>query len=265
MDEVNPEARATSFDQVARAYDEFRPGYPEELYDRITAFGSLTPAMRVLEVAVGTGKATLPLARRGFAICGLEPGTALSEIAHAHLASFPRVEIQTTTFERWPAERAAFGLALCAQAFHWLDEHLRVAKFAEALYEDGVLAVFGHTPTLADDALRTELDRVYARIAPSISTRRIAESWYASASSPVMAELQASPEFADVEFAAFDWQRTLDAASYCALVSTYSDHATLDGPRRAALLQGIADVIDARGGALRLDYRTGLFLARKTG
>jgi len=250
---------------VAEAYDAFRPGYPEELYDRIIAFGGLTTAARALEVGVGTAKATVPLARRGYSICGLEPGTTLSAIARSNLASFPSVAITTTTFEDWPAERAAFGLAFCAQAFHWLDERTRLPKFAEALHDGGVLAVFGHVPGVPDDAMRTELDRVYQRLAPSIGQRRVAESWYASATGPVMVDLRASPDFVDIEFTAFDWQRTIDARSYCALLSTYSDHATLDPPCREALLGAVAEVIGEHGGAVSLDYRTGLFLARKFG
>ena len=137
--------RARSFEHNAAAYDEVRPGYPEPLYDRIIAYGRLTSATRALEVGVGTGKATLPLARRGFAVWGLEPGAPLAATARANLASFPRVEIETTSFEAWTAPPGAFGLAYTAQAFHWLDANRRLPTFAEVLHAGGVLAIFGHS------------------------------------------------------------------------------------------------------------------------
>ena len=59
--------RDKSFEGVAAAYDEVRPGYPSAAYDRIIEFGGLTAATKVLEVGVGTGKATIPFAERGFA------------------------------------------------------------------------------------------------------------------------------------------------------------------------------------------------------
>src|SRR6186713_1723573 len=130
-----------SFDRVAKQYDAARPGYPDAVYGRILGFGSLEPATKVLEVGVGTGKATLPLARRGFEIQGLEPGANLSAIARTNLAPFPRVTIATTTFEAWTIEREVFGLAFSAQAFHWLEPKLRVDQFAKALHVGGVLAV----------------------------------------------------------------------------------------------------------------------------
>jgi SAM-dependent methyltransferase len=257
------EARARSFEHIAATYDEFRPGYPEALYERIVAYGGLSSAARALEVGVGTGKATLPFARRGFRIRGLEPGAPLAAIARANLAGFPGVDITTTSFEDWAVEPAAFELAFTAQAFHWLDERRRLPKFAEALQKHGVLAVFGNVPTLPEGALRSELDEVYRRQAPALSQTRQAHRLYASADDPFMAEMRASPDFADVEFDLFHWQRELDAASYCTLVSTYSDHATMDPARRAALLSAIGDTIGRHGGALTLHYQTGLLLARR--
>jgi SAM-dependent methyltransferase len=254
--------RDKSFDRIARSYDELRPGYPEELYDRIISYGALTNAERVLEIGVGTGKATPPLARRGYPITGVEPGENLVAIARANLAAFPNVEITTTTFEAWEVEAGAFGLAFSAQAFHWLNAEQRLPRFARALKRHGVLALFGHARDLAEGPLRTELNAVYEREAPALLRQRDDQSWYGSAQSPIMAELRASSEFSDVTFDVFEWQRPLDAASYCALQATYSDHSTLPPAQLTALLSAVAATIEAHGGMTSVSYKTGLFLAR---
>jgi SAM-dependent methyltransferase len=256
-------ARDKSFDRVAREYDAARPGYPDAMYDRILGFASLEPTTRVLEVGVGTGKATLPLARRGFEIHGLEPGANLSAIARTNLAPFPRVTIATTTFEAWTIEREVFGLAFSAQAFHWLDPKLRLERFAKALHAGGVLAVFGNVADVPAGLLRNELDAAYEALAPSLSSAGNARSWYGTADSPVMAELAASPHFLDVEFNNFEWQRTLDAPSYCRLLSSHSDHSTLPPAQLAVLLARVAELVDSHGG-VTLSYTTGLFLARRS-
>ncbi len=265
MDGHVTEARDTSFERIARTYDEARPGYPEELYDCIVSFGSLTLADRVLEVGVGTGKATVPLARRGFAILGIEPGNDLSNIARANLAAFPRVSIETARFEDWKNEHGAFGLALSAQAFHWLGSEVRLPRFADALRIGGTLALFGNAPSVADGALRVALDAVYERFASALGRRADAHGWYASAASPAFEELRASARFVDATFAAFDWQRPLSAAAYRSLLATYSDHSTLPTTEREALLDGVSSAIHEHGGTILLDYRTGLFLARRAG
>lgn len=160
-------------------------------------------------------------------------------------------------------ERGVFDLAFSAQAFHWLDPRLRLARFAEALHQNGVLAVFGNAPSVAAGAVRDELDAAYQALAPSLSSAREARNWYTTADSPVMTELAASQHFCDVEFTAFTWQRTLDAASYCRLLSTYSDHSTLPPAELVALLARVKDVLQSRGG-ITLSYTTGLFLARRS-
>jgi SAM-dependent methyltransferase len=257
------EARDKSFDRIADEYDKIRPGYPRELYERIVSFGALTPAARVLEVGVGTGKATVPLAERGFAVVGLEPGAKLAAIARANLAGFARVSIHATSFEQWPVERAAFDLACCAQAYHWLDPELRLPKLAEALREGGVLAVFGHW-ALPPAELVDDLELVYAQQAPALVGERQPQSWYSEETSPVMVEMRASTDFVDAELTSFKWQRPLTAAAYCALISTYSEHSTLPPSQLASLLAGVSETIDEHGGTIALQYTTGLFLARRS-
>jgi SAM-dependent methyltransferase len=51
------------FGEVAEGDDRVRPDYPETVFDVIPA--DLGPADPVVEVGCGTGRATVPLARRG--------------------------------------------------------------------------------------------------------------------------------------------------------------------------------------------------------
>ena len=58
----------TTFNNVAELYDEVRPGYPEALIEDALTLSEIPPDGRILEIGCGTGKATLPFARRGYAI-----------------------------------------------------------------------------------------------------------------------------------------------------------------------------------------------------
>lgn len=79
----------TTFDQAAELYQDARPEYPEELFNRLMDVVGLRPGDRVLEVGAGSGKATLPLARRGLRITAIEPGPALAARARNNLAGYP--------------------------------------------------------------------------------------------------------------------------------------------------------------------------------
>jgi protein-L-isoaspartate O-methyltransferase len=79
-----------TFDPAADTYQEATPEYPEQLFDTLIEVAALRPGDRLLEVGCASGKATLPLARRGFRITCVEIGPALADAARTNLAGFPR-------------------------------------------------------------------------------------------------------------------------------------------------------------------------------
>jgi 16S rRNA A1518/A1519 N6-dimethyltransferase RsmA/KsgA/DIM1 with predicted DNA glycosylase/AP lyase activity len=82
------ERLAATFDRAADLYQRARPEYPSELYDHLIDVTRLSPGARLLEVGCGPGKATRPLAERGFRITCVEPGGALAAAARSNLAAF---------------------------------------------------------------------------------------------------------------------------------------------------------------------------------
>ena len=70
--------RRQSFDQVAQLYDRARPPYPEALFEDVVNYTALRKDARILEIGCGTGQATLPMARRGFAVDCIELGAQLA-------------------------------------------------------------------------------------------------------------------------------------------------------------------------------------------
>jgi protein-L-isoaspartate O-methyltransferase len=81
------------FDEVAELYDAIRPRYPEALFARLISVSRLDPNAHLLEIAPGTGQATLSLAKRGYRITGVELGKQMAPIARNRLRTYPRVDI----------------------------------------------------------------------------------------------------------------------------------------------------------------------------
>ncbi len=67
--------RGLAFDSASDLYQQARPEYPEQLYEAMIAAAGLGADDRLLEIGCASGKATLPLARRGFRIICVEPGS----------------------------------------------------------------------------------------------------------------------------------------------------------------------------------------------
>lgn len=250
-----------TFDGVAALYGGARPVYPEPLFDDIVAFVGLTTTDRILEIGCGTGQATQGLARRGFSVLALDPGSELIGIARENLTDFPNIRFTESTFEAWPGETAAFRLALAAQSFHWVAPEIRFAKTAAQLTADGTLAVFGNVPLPPASPLGPEFARIYSQYAPSLSGSP-AEAWYLP-TGPFGALLEESDYFGQVTHRCYPWSRMHSATSYTDLLHTLSGHRLLaDGPREA-LLGAIAEAIAAHGGEFELRYETHLYLAKR--
>jgi SAM-dependent methyltransferase len=137
-----------TFDGVAAAYQDARPDYPQALYAALISLTSIDAnADSLCEVGSGPGKATLPLARRGFAVMCVELGAALAAQARRNLAGFDRVTVVNADFESWVPDGDAgcggtgfggtgFGLVFAATAWHWIDPAVKYGKAWSLLKPD---------------------------------------------------------------------------------------------------------------------------------
>ena len=259
---MTPEARAaTSFDAVSDLYDRYRPRYPESLISDLSSLAEIAPESRLLEIGTGTGIATLPLARRGYATTCLEPGVRLAAIAREKLSDFQRVAVVEETFEAWNGEPAAFDLVFSAQAFHWLDPETRFQKVATVLKPHASLAVFGHARTADHSAVGRALDDVYTRLAPGIDLAT-AMQWYARAG-PIPQLFADSGLFEVVQSRHYPWSSRFRTEDYLNLLRTHSGHNVLPEPQKSELLDAIAREIARFGGEIEVAYETHLHIAQR--
>lgn len=76
--------RALSFGSVASAYEQFRPGYPDELVREVLTYAG-GPVRTALEIGAGTGKATRVFARHGVAVTATDPDAAMLTELRKHV------------------------------------------------------------------------------------------------------------------------------------------------------------------------------------
>jgi SAM-dependent methyltransferase len=133
--------RKESFDEVADAYDAYRPPPPPEVVDAVVAAADLRRASRVLEIACGAGQLSVPLAARRVDLVAVELGPHLAAHARRRLGPYPNARVVVTAFEDWELPSKQFDAVVCANAFHWLDPDVRFTKCAEALRPAGRLAI----------------------------------------------------------------------------------------------------------------------------
>jgi SAM-dependent methyltransferase len=158
--------RAT-FSSVASGYHQARPDYPDQLYTALVELAGLQSGNSLLEVGCGTGKATIPLLRRGLRVVGVEISPELAAEARHNLADFPLAEVVEDSFERWPPQGGPrFDLVFAATAWHWVDPAVRYERAWELLRPSAHLAFWGAAHVLAEDMdpFFTEIQDVYNEI-----------------------------------------------------------------------------------------------------
>lgn len=256
--------RAT-FDTAARLYQQSRPDYPEELYDELVRGADLGSGDRLLEIGCATGKATAPLARRGFRITCVEIGAELAAAARQNLAEFPDVEIVEAAFETWrPSPGTAFDLVFAATAWHWIDPAVKYRRAWDVLRPGGHLAVWSatHVFPVGGDPFFRDIQDVYDEIGeglpPGSACPRPGEM------PGDMAEMQGSGLFEDVTVRHFDWEIAYGAEAYIRLLDTFSGHIAMDSWKRDRLYGEIRRRLAERpGGRLRRHWGAALQVARR--
>ena len=260
----DPGRLRSTFNDVASLYDEVRPGYPERLFDDLASLSDTGAGAKVLEIGCGTGQATLPLARRGYRLLGVELGANLAAMARTKLADYPYARVLACSFEEWPPEEGAFNLVVSATAFHWIDPQVRYRKSAQALRPDGSLALIWNRadPEGSSEGFLEALEDVHRREAPVLAPERRPPrlDWDADKAG----EIERSGFFERPEERVYRFGVAHDAGSYLRLLGTYSSHRSLDEETRRRLFAAVGRLIDEEyGGRVTQGYRSELYVCRK--
>ena len=244
-----------TFGTVAELYDRARPTYPDAVFDDLAELAGLEPGSRVLEIGPGTGKATVELTRRGYAVTGVELSSELAAIARRNV---PAAEIEVGDFESWEPQEVGFDAIVAFAAFHWIAPELRYAKPARLLRPGGALMVVHGPHVLPEDGdpFFTEVQADYDAVVPHPDNRppprpREAKGW--------TAEFRASGLFDRVEERRHLHPLTYTADEFVAVLGTYSDNLARPAEQRDELFRRIHARIEARPGGTVTEHRL-LFL-----
>lgn len=263
--DADRERLGPTFDSASDLYQRARPDYPPALIDRLLEVTKLPPDSRVLEVGCATGKATLPLARRGLQITCVEPGPALAAAARRNLTGFDTVKIEQIRFEDWVPEPEPFDLVIAATSWHWVEPAVRYGKAADALRPGGYLAIWGaqHVIPYDGDPFFAEIQEIYDEIGeglpPDAPVPRPGEL------ADQRSEIEASGLFEVVDVRQFDWETTYDTDRYIDLLNTFSGHIAMCDWQRDRLYGEIRRRLAERpDGQLRRHWGAVLHIAQRS-
>ncbi len=223
-----------TFDTASAVYQRARPEYPEDLIDDVVETTGVRPGDRLLEIGCATGKATLPIARRGFSVTCLEPGPNLAAAARQNLAAYPGVTVVEARFEDWPVSEA-FDLVFAANAWHWLDPEVRYQRGWRTLRPGGHLAFWNavHVQPVDGDPFFVDIQDVYDEIGEGLPEGSVIPR--PGGLPDGREEVEAGGLFEVVDVRQYDWETEYDVDRYIELLDTFSGHIAMEQWQRDRL------------------------------
>jgi SAM-dependent methyltransferase len=232
-------ARALSFGTVAEAYERFRPGYPVELLEVVTAYAG-GPIRTALEIGAGTGKATRVFAGGGIAVTATEPDAAMLAELRKHVPS--DVTPMQAAFEDLPTD-SSYDLVYSAAALHWTKPDGRWARMAALVRPGGVFASFAVPIQLADPVLQ---EAARAARAPYLDYDGVPSPDGTPADRPMQwpgTELEQAEWFTDVRQTVIERRLTMSAHDFVGHLSTVSAYVLLPPADRAEVFRRTLEVL----------------------
>lgn len=144
------------FSNQAAVYAQYRPGYPQQLFDYILQY--VTGKDAAWDCATGNGQAAVELARYFNKVMATDMSEKQLQQAPAH----PNIQYATATAEQTSFVDNSFDCITVAQAYHWFNfdafhkEVVRVAK------PNAVVAIWGYSLVVSDNKeLQQLIDTFY--------------------------------------------------------------------------------------------------------
>lgn len=136
------QGRVIDFGRTVADYERYRPGFPENFFDRLTDLQWISPGQRVLDLGTGTGSLALGFAARGLVATGLDIAPELLDVARLSATDQGlEVNFVERSAERTGQAASSFDLVSAGQCWWWFDSDGVIREANRILAPDGRLLI----------------------------------------------------------------------------------------------------------------------------
>lgn len=249
------------FDRTADYYDTFRPSYPREIIERIINITEINSKSKILEIGAGSGKATELFAPYNFHIHCIDPGENLVRNGRIKFKEFNNISFQVARFEELDLSPEQYDVIFSAQAFHWIPQPAGYEKCADALKNEGYLALFWNMYITYNNDLDNELleiSKKYGGLADFLSVdgceKRI---------DSIVEGIENSGYFNSPIVHRVLWNQSYTADEYYGFVQTGNFFIQKSEAEKLRVYNDIKKLADKHSGVINRPYLCVLYLATK--
>lgn len=254
--------RKKSFDTAAKIYDESRPSYPDEVIDWIIKKTKISKEDELLEIAPGTGQATIKFAERGYSIHCVELGKNLADLLIHKCEKFD-VTVDVSSFEKWePKDSYKTSFIFSATAFHWLDPNIKYRKCYDLLEEDGYLVLLWHVAPETDiEAVKKAFELLWSYYP---ERKKIVEPEIDIKSKRKL-EIENSGYFILEDYLDYKWKLAETKEKFTKGFFSQSSYLALDKEKQKELSLKVEELFESLDDEVEGDMHTTVYIAKRKG
>ena len=160
--------KALHFDDNSEIYDNVRPGYPQEIYEKISKHIILDKNSRILEIGAGNGIASQEIYNNWQSkMVLIEPGENLCKLLYNRFKNNEDIEVKNVYFEKFESNYL-FDIIISATAFHWLDLSVKYNKSYNLLKDDGLLTLYWNNYGIENKEMDEIIQKMYNKYGRTI-------------------------------------------------------------------------------------------------
>lgn len=126
-------------------YAEYRPKYPQDIFDRIAEVFELSKNDLFLDLGCGTGELALPLSKYLKEVMAWDPNAEMLELGRqkAKERDIENVLFEQKSSDDLPSLDGEIKLCTMGQSFHWMDGTSTLMELKKHLADGGGVAITG--------------------------------------------------------------------------------------------------------------------------
>jgi len=244
-----------TFRKVPELYNSVRLTYPTRLFSEIKKYQPLVRSSALLEIGIGTGKATEPFAKLGCPITAIDLSPELIVIAKKNLKKYKKIKYIAKPFEAVTLPKNKFDFAYAGQTFHWINLQKGFKKIHDSLKQGGSLAFFWNLHDPKKPGVGRDTKNIFKKY------RMFRQARMSNAG--VINHAKKSKYFTDVTYIEIPWIAIYTKQQRINLLNTYSAVITLSPARKERFFNDIQKSLDKYSSPLHIPITTKLIMARK--